>query len=816
MSLWPHQERGLAALEDAMNRGVKRLLFTSPTGGGKTKVMIALLQMGFKSVVYSHRKLLREQLEGVLTDAGLRFGVRAAGVDPAFLRDIQLSSLQTENSWVLNQKRRELHDASLVLIDEAHDNKADVASEIIQRHIDAGATVVGFTATPLDLGGLYDELIVAGNNTELRECGALLPCTVYAPNEPHAPKVKPTVDGRYTEKAVEGAMKRMTLHGKVFEWWKKLNPDALPAIGFACSVETSLGWAKDFHKRGVAAAHIDGNDIWINGEYYFADSEARAQVLDESRSGGVKVVWNRYVMREGIDCPWFYHGILATIFGSLTAYLQSVGRLLRNFPAYDHVCLAKGTPILTDRGLVPIEFVKLTDRIWDGIEFVSHKGAVCNGIRQVISINGLTATPNHKVHTDDGWKTLQEAVDCRRWITRSAIGGAAIRVHDNSDPYRCRSWRPPLSRSPLRRLRMLVNDKIPQARQARTPWLSGVLKAIRGALSGMGLSQGPASVAAVQRPEGYFLQVLRCAWDSLSLRISLRSCMLDSDQPWIAGGPQPHDRPDRNGRPLRAWQSSLGNIERTKREQASVYKTKLSTATIRSCLSRRKILPFISRLAVLAGSLCRRDSSSMAQTAEVWDILDAGPRHRFTAAGYLVGNCLQDHGGNWWRHGSPNSDRVWELGDTSRVLHMRRERRLREKKDAEPIVCPNCKGLREYGRECPHCGHISRRRARYLVQSDGTLVETQGDIFKPRRLAEKKPSNVAAWERCYWRCCKTNKSFLQAEALYAKENGWRWPREDFPLMPTRELDWFERVCDVPMHRLTAKGKEQQSAIALDI
>lgn len=508
-----------------MNRGVRKMIFTSPTGGGKTKVMIALLKMGKRAVLYTHRKFLREQLEGVLTDAGVRFGVRASKVEPALLRDIQISSIQTENSWVLNQKRRELHDAEIVIIDEGHDNKAETAREIIQRHYDAGAVTIIFTATPVDMEGMADELIVAGNNTELRECGALLPCTVYAPNEPHAPKVKPTVDGRYTEKAVEGAMRRMTLHGKVFEWWKKLNPEALPAIGFACSVETSLGWAKDFYKRGVTAAHIDGDDIWINGEYYFADSAARAQVLDESRKGGIKVVWNRYVMREGIDCPWFYHGILATIFGSVASYLQSVGRLLRNF-----------------------------------------------------------------------------------------------------------------------------------------------------------------------RPES-------------------------------------------------------------------------------------------------------------------WDVY--GPYEQV---------ILQDHGGNWWRHGSPNSDRVWELGDSSRVLHMRRERRLREKKEPEPLVCPKCTGLREYGRECPHCGHVSRRRARYLVQTDGTLVETQGDIFKPRRLAEKKPSNIAAWERCYWRAYKSKNqmTFLQAEALYARENGWRWPRGDFPLMPQRELDWFERVCDVPMHRLTGKGKEQQHAIALDI
>ena len=64
----------------------------------------------------------------------------------------------------------------------------------------------------------------------------------------------------------------------------------------------------------------------------------------EAETGGVKITWNRFVMREGIDWPFLYHGILALTFGSLTACLQAGGRLLRQYfidglPQLDHVIL---------------------------------------------------------------------------------------------------------------------------------------------------------------------------------------------------------------------------------------------------------------------------------------------------------------------------------------------------------------------------------------------------------------------------------------------------------------------------------------------
>ena len=67
------------------------------------------------------------------------------------------------------------------------------------------------------------------------------------------------------------------------------------------------------------------------------------------------------------------------------------------------VCLAAGTPVLTEtRGFVPIEQVLVSDRVWDGLEWVSHEGLVDKGIQETIEVNGIWLTPDHKILTDKG------------------------------------------------------------------------------------------------------------------------------------------------------------------------------------------------------------------------------------------------------------------------------------------------------------------------------------------------------------------------------------------------------------------------------
>ena len=71
-------------------------------------------------------------------------------------------------------------------------------------------------------------------------------------------------------------------------------------------------------------------------------------------------------------------------------------------------CIAKGTPVLTQRGWVEIETVHLNDLIWDGIEWVNHQGLAHQGIGKVNYAFGVAMTADHLVLTNAGWKRADQ------------------------------------------------------------------------------------------------------------------------------------------------------------------------------------------------------------------------------------------------------------------------------------------------------------------------------------------------------------------------------------------------------------------------
>jgi superfamily II DNA or RNA helicase len=166
-----------------------------------------------------------------------------------------------------------------------------------------------------------------------------VPALHYGPDEPDLRAIgRPGLTKEISEESQRKVMgKSPALFGRVFDWFKKLNPDCRPSILFAAGVPESVWFAEEFSRRGVRAAHIDGQDVYLDGELIGSSKSAREDVLGLSLDNRVKVLCNRFVLREGVDAPWLYHGVFATVFGSLTSYLQSGGRLLRAHQSLDHV-----------------------------------------------------------------------------------------------------------------------------------------------------------------------------------------------------------------------------------------------------------------------------------------------------------------------------------------------------------------------------------------------------------------------------------------------------------------------------------------------
>jgi hypothetical protein len=73
-------------------------------------------------------------------------------------------------------------------------------------------------------------------------------------------------------------------------------------------------------------------------------------------------------------------------------------------------CLAEGTLVVTSSGLKPIEQVTIVDELWDGVEWVKHRGLMDNGVREVVNVLGTEATPDHLIATGLTWRPAQELV----------------------------------------------------------------------------------------------------------------------------------------------------------------------------------------------------------------------------------------------------------------------------------------------------------------------------------------------------------------------------------------------------------------------
>jgi DNA polymerase len=91
-------------------------------------------------------------------------------------------------------------------------------------------------------------------------------------------------------------------------------------------------------------------------------------------------------------------------------------------------CISEDQLVLTDQGLVPIQYVTTEMRVWDGVGWVTHDGVVDRGLRGVIEYDGLVATPDHLVWADDQDEAVPFRAAIGRRLIQSAVGLTAAYV----------------------------------------------------------------------------------------------------------------------------------------------------------------------------------------------------------------------------------------------------------------------------------------------------------------------------------------------------------------------------------------------------
>ena len=314
-------------------------------------------------------------------------------------------------------------------------------------------------------------------------------------------------------------------------------------------------------------------------------------------------------------------------------------------------CIAEGSMVLTDHGMVPIEKVTCNHRLWDGNEWVSHGGPILKGIRNVITYAGLTATPDHQVWTEHGWRSL---IACKRLglrIAQTGIGGTPVRIGKNyvGDCAGSGGQVPqarvcsnsvcavpkgkvdpagqPTSRSCERLPDLLVRSAPPKATET-IPSLANHA------------SSRPA--AALSESEVLRMGALRCSGDPISVPERSGCLPLDSRKSWPSS--RETTGSDRQRRELCSGEPALVN-QTTKHEPhaekpCNIEGTQISGGASRGDLFRPDALHNVEQTEINGGPGFTQVENDEERTERVWDILDAGPLHRFTVQGLLAHNCI--------------------------------------------------------------------------------------------------------------------------------------------------------------------------------
>jgi len=326
LKLRPYQEAGIESVEDAL-RSVQAVCLTSPTGSGKTawasEFIARRAKAGQRALILTKRRILLAQTDAALTRHGVEHGVFAAGY-PESVEDITLGSIQTLSA------RDARPDCDLVLIDEAHSATGRTARALIGHYRRAGAKIVGMSATPTGLAGLYDALVSMSSNSELIAAGVLVKGVVYGLPEPNMAGVRITKSGEFVQGEMVRRLMTCSIYGDVIRHFFRLNADQRPTALFALDVQASRYFVREFVEHGVPAAHIDGDTTQAE----------RDAIFDQLADGTIKLVSSCGVLREGWDCPCVEFGVLAQPTHKLSTYIQLCGRLRRAFPGKTHFTLA--------------------------------------------------------------------------------------------------------------------------------------------------------------------------------------------------------------------------------------------------------------------------------------------------------------------------------------------------------------------------------------------------------------------------------------------------------------------------------------------
>ena len=107
---------------------------------------------------------------------------------------------------------------------------------------------------------------------------------------------------------------------------------------------------------------------------------------------------------------------------SLLDYKQQTGKH-HPLRQVGKTCLSPCTQVLTDAGWMAIVDVTTNHKLWDGQEWVTHSGLIHQGRKQVINLDGVKMTPDHKIFCDGSWKEARQVASSASTLSQALVTG---------------------------------------------------------------------------------------------------------------------------------------------------------------------------------------------------------------------------------------------------------------------------------------------------------------------------------------------------------------------------------------------------------
>ncbi|MCW5912042.1 MAG: DEAD/DEAH box helicase [Cyclobacteriaceae bacterium] len=334
MELRPYQVEVINKIEEEW-KFHDSILLQMPTGTGKTNVFCEIIKRhrlkntGSRILILTHkRELVYQTVERLKSFLIPSVGKIMAGTESKPDNQIQIATVQT----LIRRKGKLdfLRNISLIVIDEAHHTPSETYLDLLSHYKSKNTLVLGVTATPRrtdgkGFAGIFGTLVQSCSIKEFIERGYLANVEHYKTACYYDVKRKLSdipidkLTNDFDEVKLAQLMSNEGYMSDAVESYLKYRGNYTKSIVFAVNIKHSESLVARFNRKGIKAAHLDGD----------TPKEMRKNILSDFNNGLISVLCNVGIVTEGFDCPDAEIVQLVRPTKSITLYLQQVGRVLR-------------------------------------------------------------------------------------------------------------------------------------------------------------------------------------------------------------------------------------------------------------------------------------------------------------------------------------------------------------------------------------------------------------------------------------------------------------------------------------------------------